>query len=242
MGPGGGQMRMTHPGKPGRTRSGRLIERMKRCTAGVAMVEFAVTAPVFLLTGLGALELSHYALINLRISQAATHIADNASRVGESSNLSALRIYEADIQDLLIGVRLHAGDGTKLYEHGRVILSSLQQNSDGGQWIKWQRCMGKKNAQSAYGVEGDGAMGTGLSGMGPSGREIEAGSGEAVMYVEIEYDYQPLVPIALVAPFTSNSSIRSESAFIVRGNRDLSQVYTLPTPTTPWTCDKFQSV
>ena len=219
-----------------------LLRRLRANTRGLAMIEFAMAAPIFLLTGLGALELSHYALVNLRISQAASHIADNAARIGESSELSALRIYEADIQDLFYGVRLHAGESTRLYDHGRVILSSLERNDDGGQWIHWQRCMGLKTVQGRYGGQGTGAEGTDFEGMGPDGLEIQAGTGESVMFVEITYDYQPLVTVPLVAHFTANKTIRSEAAFIVRGNRDLTQVYTLPTPTTPSTCEKFQKV
>ena len=220
----------------------RALRRLRLAQGGLALTEFALTAPLLTLLGMGGLELSNYALINLRINQAASHIADNASRIGESSNLSALRIYEADIQDLFIGVRLHSGLGSDFYEHGRVVLSSLEQNADGGQWIHWQRCMGKKNAASAYGEQGKGSTGTGFSGMGPSGNEIQAGSGEAVMFVEIAYDYQPLVSIDMVKPFTSNRTITAQSAFIVRGNRDLAKLYTLSTPAPTWSCEKFDEV
>ena len=227
--------------------AGRRLRRDRRRSiagdaTGLALTELAFTAPVLLLTGMGALELSHYALMNLRISQSASHIADNAARIGDSSDLSSLRIYETDIQDLFIGVRLHAGEKTRLYDHGRVILSSLERNASGGQWIHWQRCMGEKNAASAYGGAGTGASGTGFEGMGPAGSEIQAGPGEAVMFVEIIYDYQPLMDLNIVSSFTGDRTITSQAAFIVRGNRDLSQVYTHAPADPVHSCDAFNKI
>src|SRR3546814_13154337 len=44
--------------------------------------------------------------------------------------------------------------------HGRIILSSLERNDDGGQWIHWQRCYGDLDVESSYGEAGDGEEGT----------------------------------------------------------------------------------
>ena len=131
----------------------RAARRLIHDRQGLALVEFAYSLPVILLLGLTGLELANLAVTNMRLSQSAMHIADNASRIGHSDSLTAKRVYEGDINDLFIGVNLQAGSQIDLYEHGRVILSSLEQNDDGGQWIHWQRCMGKKNVQSAYGEE-----------------------------------------------------------------------------------------
>ena len=45
--------------------------------------------------------------------------------------------------------------------------------------------------------------------------------GEAVIFVEVSYDYQPLVP----GFFATNRTISSTSAYTVRDSRDLTQIY-----------------
>ena len=217
----------------------RHLRRVLRDNSAVAAVEMAVSAPIVLLTGLVGMELSNLALVNLRVSQAAMHIADNASRIGHGDLLVAQQIYEDDINDLFVGVNLQAGEGLGLYEHGRVIVSSLEQNEDDGQWIHWQRCMGRKAFVSAYGSEGTGETGTGLPGMGPAGAELKAAPGQAVMYVEIAYTYQPLVNVALSDRFLTSREIRSESAFVVRGSRNLDGIFQRAAAAPVASCDKY---
>ncbi|GAA4041061.1 TadE/TadG family type IV pilus assembly protein [Parerythrobacter jejuensis] len=212
---------------------------------GVAMVEFAFIAPVVLFMGVVGIELANMAVVNMRISQAAMHIGDNASRIGDRSALATMTVYESDINDILIGVRIQAGVPIDLYENGRVILSSLERNSDDGQKIGWQRCMGLKNVASSYGTEGTGNTGTAFAGMGASGSELKAATtSDAIMFVEIEYDYQPLFDNQWTQPFLPTPAIRSEAAFHVRGNRDLSGVAqrdpSSPDPSA--TCNKFEKI
>lgn len=209
---------------------------------GVAFVELALISPIILLMGVAGMEMANLAVTTMRISQAATHIADNASRIGDTDTLTTRKIYEGDINDLLIGVRLQAGADIDLYERGRVILSSLERNSSGGQWIHWQRCMGKKVAASAYGGEGTGASGTAFAGMGKTGSVVTAAPGEAVMYVEVIYDYQPLIRNSFTQAFLPTQSIRSEAAFNVRSSRDLTGTFKRSTPSTVYSCDKYEKI
>ena len=62
------------------------------------------------------------------------------------------------------------------------------------------------------------------------------------MYVEIEYDYQPLLDNGFTSPFLPTTPIRSEAAFNVRGTRDLSGVFQRATPSPVSSCDKFESI
>ena len=219
---------------------GRNIRLGLRDASGLAMVEFAMLAPILALVGVSGIELSNYAITNLRVSQAAMHIADNGSRIGDRDALNAQKIYEADINDILLGVDLQAGAEIELFENARVIISSLEQNSDGGQWIHWQRCMGELEVDSAYGPEGTGSSGTGFAGMGKTGQEITASPNQAVIFVEIIYEYEPLIDLELATRFLSKEYIRTHSAFNVRGTRDLSGVY--PSPGLPVrTCDIYSA-
>ena len=198
------------------------LRRLATTRSGVAATEFALALPLLLGAGLMGVEVANRAVVQMQISQLAAHIADNASRIGDTSMLQDRRIYESDINDLLRGAQLQGEGRIDLFEHGRVIMSSLEvvPDTEDRQYIHWQRCLGKKRHVSTYGVEGDGLDG-GMEGMGPAGRKVWAFPGDAVMFVEIAYDYQSLVGGA----FGMDGELRASAAFTVRDDRDLSQIY-----------------
>ena len=201
-----------------------MIRRLLRDEAGLAMTEFALAMPFMLVLGLMGLDTANRALTQMQVSQLAMQIADNASRIGESSVMQDRKIYEFDINDLFHGAHLQSGKGIDIFEHGRVIISSLEvvPGTDDQQYIHWQRCMGKKRHDSTYGKEGDGLTANTFPGMGPTGNEVVAFKDDAVMFVEIAYDYQPLFgkPFGL-----GEHEIRTIASFTVRADRDLSEIY-----------------
>lgn len=115
-----------------------LLSALRRNRSGVAMTEFALGAPLVLMAGLWGTETANFALTNMKVGQLAVHIADNSSRVGDLSTLQNRRVYEYDINDVLYGAQVQAG-GMQLFRHGRVIISSLQVDSNGRQYIHWQQ-------------------------------------------------------------------------------------------------------
>jgi len=203
-------------------RVARPIAMLARCRSGAALTEFALSLPLLLTAGLWGVEVAHKAVMQMRISQIAVLVADNASRVGENSLLGETKLYEADIDDVLVGAHVQGGSAFGLYEHGRVILSSLEvvPDTEDRQYIHWQRCMGKRRHVSSYGIAGDGTH-SGFPGMGPRGEEIQAVAGEAVMFVEVVYEYEPL----FAKVFVKSTTLSATAAFNVRQNRDLSQIY-----------------
>ncbi len=200
----------------------RLVRRLRQSTSGAAALEFALAAPLLLGAGLMGVETAHQAVTQMRVSQIAVLLADNGSRVGENSLLGESKLYESDLNDVIHGAHVQAGDAFDLYEHGRVIISSLEvmPDTDDQQYIHWQRCKGKLHRVSSYGDEGDGEY-DGIPGMGPPGEEVIAFKGEAVIFVEVQYEYQPLVSASL----TRAETLSATAAFNVRANRDLTQVY-----------------
>jgi Flp pilus assembly protein TadG len=194
-----------------------LLRRLGRDRSGIALSEFALASPIFILLGMVGVESANYALVSMKVSQIAANLADTTSRIGQDNPLSLKQIRETDINDAFEAVRLQSGN-FKITTYGRVILSSLETNASNGQWIHWQRCIGKLNVTSSYGVAGNGSTGTSFAGMGPSGAEIKAPTGQAVMFVEVQYDYQPLI----TTRFFGGKRIKSTSAFLVRDARDLS--------------------
>ena len=189
------------------------------------MTELALAAPLILTAGLGGLEAANLAVTHMKISQTAMQIADNASRIGDESTLIDRPITETDVLDLMLGADLQAGNKLDIYGYGRVIISSLETDPDDPsgtqQWIHWQRCMGELEVVSSYGMEGDGKGDPEFVGMGPSGQEVMAMPGDAVMFVEVVYEYQPIITDAWVG----DRMIRTFASFTVRDDRDISQLY-----------------
>jgi hypothetical protein len=195
------------------------LSHLLRDRSGVAMTEFALAAPFLLGFGLWGIETANLALTHLAVSQLAAHVADNGSRIGDTSTLEDRKIYESDINDLLYGASVQAGNKLELFKHGRVIISSLEVDpTSGDQYIHWQRCKGVKAHPSSYGLEGEKLP---EAGMGPAGHEVIAQPDDAVIFVEIAFDYQSLVSDS----FVGETEITATAAFTVRDDRDLSQIY-----------------
>ncbi len=220
----------------------KAIARLRDDTSGVALLEFAYALPFLVTLGGFGLEMTHLASTNLKISQAAMALADNMSRVGENSNLAATQIRESDIIDSFIGIKKQT-EGLDIGTRSRVILSSLQQNPDDGQWIKWQRCMGTKAVVGSYGAQNTGATGNGFPGMGPPAARITAPPDSAVMHVEIFYDYRSL----FTTMFIPARTMRYEASFIVRDSRDLAGpangdgVYNPAPVATKYSCNQYNT-
>ena len=210
----------------------RLGLSIRKESSGVAMTEFALIMPFFLTFGLWGIELANFQFQTMKIEQLAANVADNASRIGDYSTLQNRKIYESDIDDLLVGANLAAGKSMDLFNRGRIIVSSLQVNSAGKQYIHWQRCVGTKSVASSYGKQGD-VLGD--AGIGPTGREVPATASDAVIFVELQYDYDPLI----AASFVGSTTIQSIASYTVRSSRDLTQVYQTSPASPVMTCGKF---
>jgi Flp pilus assembly protein TadG len=127
---------------------------------GVVIIELAYTLPFLLLLGFGGLEIANLTLANTRISQITLSASDNAARIASGSNLATPQVREVDINEVFTGAHLQSGD-LNFQANGRMILSSLETNAEGGQFIRWQRCFGNRpSSPSSYGVAGVGATGT----------------------------------------------------------------------------------
>lgn len=212
-----------------------LAGRLRRNSSGVAMLEFALGAPFLLMAGLWGSELANFALVTMRVSQLAEHVADSASRVGDTSTLQNRRIYESDINEVIFGAQLQGGKGLDLYQNGRVIISSVQVSPAGTQYIHWQRCRGAKNITSDYGSEG---ADLGTEGIGPEGEEVLAMPDDALIFVELNYTYQPLVS----ERFLGSLDIKAIASFTVRDDRDINQIYQRDpaSPDPVQTCNQFK--
>jgi hypothetical protein len=189
------------------------LRRLRRDRGGAALLEFGFILPVFALMGAGGAELTNYITVRMRVSQLALQLADNAARIGTGSQLAPKTISEQDINDLLTGADLQAGD-LNLYTRGRVIISSLEPVKDSNPQkyvIRWQRCRGIAHA-SGFGTAGT----TQIDGMGPPGRQVIAPKEGVTMFVEVYYQYRSLLPSYISMP----TDMTQYASLMVRDRRD----------------------
>jgi hypothetical protein len=199
------------------------LRRFRDDRSGLALLEFAFVLPVLLVMSLTGAELTNYITTKMRISQLALHLADDAARMGNGSLLVAKTITETDINDLFTGAQLQSGE-MDLRTNGRVILTDLEPtsspNTAGTYKIGWRRCYGLKTTYARKYPAG--AETTGLTGIGPAGRQVTAQNDNATMFVEVFYTYVPLVGRGTLAPTTTFTEIASMA---VRDRRDLTAIY-----------------
>jgi Flp pilus assembly protein TadG len=202
--------------------------------SGLAIIEFAFSMPVLMGLGMYGTELSFLAISNMKVSQAALNLADNASRIGQTNNgVVSPTILESDINEVFLGAALQAGK-LNLLENGRIALSSLEVDTTPDpdqQFISWQRCKGlldrrtdeQKADNEDYGssydddADDNGITDATFIGMGSNGTNLQAVEDSAVMVVEIEYIYQPLFGDL----FIPQKILRQEAAFNIRDDRNL---------------------
>lgn len=226
----------------------RFLRRFREDRSGVTLLEFAFGLPMFLTAGMWGVELTNLAITHQRLSQLALELADNASRVGLYSNQATVQLREIDLNDVLQATRAH-GSNIDLTTNGRVILSSLE-NVNGTQRIHWQRCIGAKSGvgyDSSYGTTttsagtttNPGDAGTlAPTGMGEAGAKVNAPANSAVMFVEVNYLYTPLIGNGW---FASPRRLQYVASFIVRDNRDLTQLYNPSPAATRSTCNLYSA-
>ncbi|RVT93172.1 TadE/TadG family type IV pilus assembly protein [Sphingomonas crocodyli] len=229
----------------------RIARRLHDDRRGISTIEFALSVPLLLVAGGYGIEMTNYAIANVRVSQAALDLADHASRVGAATSLSITQLREVDINDVLQGARIQ-GDAINLTTYGRVTLSSLEyvkQSYDSAavQRIHWQRCVGKISGtgyDSSYGTTSasagtDATAGTAgtlaPTGIGDPGFQVSAPQGAGLMFVEVNYNYQRLFGGLFMKP----QKIHHVASLIVRDRRDYSQIFN-PSPTaTRATCNVY---
>lgn len=184
--------------------------------SGMAVVEFALCLPVVVSIAMAGGELTNYTITKMRMSQIALQVADNASRIGSGSLLSAKQISEAQINDLLTGAGLQSR-ALDLYGNGRVIIYSLEPvanpNTTNKFKIRWKRCQGTKTTYTGSYNQGD----TNLAGFVSGAQTITAPVGGAVMVVQLSYNYRPLISQS----FAPSTEVIEFGAMTVRDNRDM---------------------
>lgn len=199
----------------------RRLRKIAVDTSGATIIEFAFALPLLLTLGLFGAEIAMFTVTNMQVSQMALSLADNASRLGQTDNSGVSpTIRDADV-DAVIDGALRQGEAIKFAERGRIILSSVEFNAERGrQYIHWQRCRGGLSVGSDYGDQGsrNGLNGSPLPPLGKGAQKISVTGRDAVMFVELSYDYEGLFGDMFGM---GGKRLSHESAYLVRDDRNL---------------------
>lgn len=216
----------------------RLLADLRACQSGLALIEMAYALPILVTLTAGGTELANYATVQMRVSQLAVNLADNASRMGSGLPLASKQITETMINDVLSGAEAQASDlsllgsqsetvngVTTTKQKARIIISDLEPvanpNTTAKFKIVWQRCRGSDTSYTPqYGTTATAPF---TLGMGPASSKVAPPDGTAMMFVEVHYRYQPLFLNNL--GFVNYTDINAVSAMLVRDDRDLTQIY-----------------
>lgn len=210
-----------------------LARRLHRNQSGLALIEFAFAGPIVIGIGLYGVENASLALANMRVSQTALNTADNASRLGLTTSSNIQQMREFDVNDVIAQIRKQTA-GWELTKRGRVTITSLEEK-DGKQIMHWQRCVGRRNGvdyDSHYGTTSITAgsddqpanAGTeAVGGMGPAGAKVVAPTKSGIMFVEVNYEYKPVVSDKWLPAGTTR--LHYIASFIVRDRRDFTQIF-----------------
>lgn len=200
----------------------RLFADLRDDRSAIALIEFAFALPIFTIMGFGGAELANYVTTKMRVSQAALHLADHAARMGTGTLLAAKTINETQINDVLTGAGLQAGE-LDLYTNGRVIMTNIEPianpNTNNRYKVTWQRCRGNATLPLDYTTGQTNIQ----DGVGATGRKVGAPNGSATIYVKVFYRYKSLFAQSFLPGVTP---ITSTAAMTVRERRDL----TVPIP------------
>ena len=200
----------------------RHFRNLLRDQSGLALIEFAYAMPLLMVLGFTGTETANLIQTQQKVSQTVLASADNAARVGTNTGLPGKVVYESDINDIFAGVPKQMED-EEFWSHSRIIMSSVEINSDGDPFIAWQRCMGDKDFKSTHGTmdtePGEDEL---EGGVGEEGQKMLPLTGNALIYVELSTDYQPIFEQSIVGVKDfMNTELTQKAAFMVRDLRQM---------------------
>ena len=165
----------------------RIIESVRslvRDRRGATLVEFAFVVPVLTFLTLASIELSRYVLLNQKLQNAATSLADLAAR-GRTLSVAQLDSMFAAVPSI-----------TQPYDftnNGIAIVTSITSPSVDTAEVAWQRTGGGALIEtSRIGSPGNSAT-------IPS--DLPERAGDTIIAAEVYFDFQPLFNI-LLSPTT----------------------------------------
>jgi len=153
-----------------------LIRRLRHGEEGSVLMEVALTLPLLFIIFGGCFEISRYALLEMKVSRAATTMADIVAQNNTSVTTSQINGFIQAIPH--IGAPFEMDDANT-----QVIITAVKANQYKISKVCWQvSVMGDLGGTSTVGTHNHTAM---------LPDDIELGNGDTAIIAEVFYDYHP---------------------------------------------------
>jgi hypothetical protein len=173
----------------------RVSRVFMKCNRGAALIEFALVLPILVSLLVGTVEVSRFAIINLKLDKAANAMADFVAQGNVVRNRD-LDTFANTIPQIM---KPFAFSGTVIFSAvGSFTARTGACAPNSSNCISWQQ---KRLGTGSSALGGQGSSGVPL----PSGYVIPRG--QDLIAAEIRYSYSPLLPIT--SSIITNLSPRS---------------------------------
>jgi len=184
------------------------LRKLKLDIAGLALIEFAYTLPIFVGFGLVGIEFANVVLARQKTERIAATIADQVASNQVPPN-------ERQIRDMFEAVELIAAP-FDFNDNGNVIVTAVvgvrdPDDDEIQNKVAWQRCRVKDSFESRFGEQwtGDDVA------EGPEielPNDIELRQNQMVILTEVFFPYEEIVSAELVSSFLPEGAIFEERA------------------------------
>lgn len=161
-----------------------IVDKAKhfaRDRRGATLVEFAFVVPVLTFITLASIEIGRYALLNQKLTNAATSLAELAARDG---SITAAQL------DSMFAIVPNLTQPYDFEDNGLAIVTAVIAEVDDAPEIAWQRSGG-----GAYVATSN--IGTVVGGSATIPADLPARAGDTIIAAEVVFQFHPLFDILL---------------------------------------------
>ncbi|MEE4154021.1 MAG: TadE family protein [Erythrobacter sp.] len=185
------------------------LRRLRRDIAGLALIEFAYTLPIFVGFGLVGIEFANVVLARQKAERIAATIADQVASNQVPPN-------ERQIRDMFEAVDLIAAP-FDFNDNGNVIVTAVVgvRDTDDDEIqnkVAWQRCRVKDSFESQFGEQWTGSDDVAEGPEIELPNDIELRQNQMVILTEVFFPYDEIVSTQLVGSFLPPNAIFEERA------------------------------
>jgi hypothetical protein len=185
------------------------LRRLRRDIAGLALIEFAYTLPIFVGFGLVGIEFANVVLARQKAERIAATIADQVASNQVPPN-------ERQIRDMFEAVDLIAAP-FDFNDNGNVIVTAVVgvRDTDDDEIqnkVAWQRCRVKDSFESQFGEQWSGSDDVAEGPEIELPNDIELRQNQMVILTEVFFPYDEIVSTQLVGSFLPPNAIFEERA------------------------------
>ncbi|MEO1490004.1 MAG: TadE/TadG family type IV pilus assembly protein [Pseudomonadota bacterium] len=192
-----------------------IVRRLKRLrelgrdAAGLALIEFAYTLPIFVGFGLVGIEFTNVVLAHQKTERIASTIADQVASNQVPPN-------ERQIRDMFGAVDLIASP-FDFDANGNVIITAVvgirdPEDDEIQNKIAWQRCRVKDGFESTIGEQWEDSIDVADGPEVDLPNDIELTQNQMVIVVEVFFPYSEIISAEIVDGFLPNDGIFQERA------------------------------